>query len=48
MLQTTAELIAHKDQIIAQAVQGTAMPLGNEKGMTEEDRKRLGAWLQSH
>ncbi|MCX5514819.1 cysteine desulfurase [Kaistia algarum] len=48
MLQTTAELIAHKDQIIAQAVQGNAMPLGNEKGMTPEDRKRLGAWLQSH
>jgi uncharacterized membrane protein len=48
MLQTTAELVAHKDQIIAQAVQGTAMPLGNETGITAEERKELGAWLQSH
>lgn len=48
MLQTTAELVQHKDQIIAQAVQGRAMPLGNEHGMTDDERKTLGAWLQSH
>ena len=28
-----------------QAVASDIMPLGNETGMTEEDRKRLGAWL---
>jgi len=48
ILTSTGQLSAHKDQIMAQAVNGTAMPLGNEHGMTEEDRKRLGAWLQSH
>ncbi len=48
MLQTTAELIQHKDQIIAQAVQGRAMPLGNETKMTDAERQALGAWLQSH
>ncbi len=35
----------HKDQVIAQAVQSTTMPLGNETGMTAEERARLGAWL---
>ena len=48
MLQTTAELVQHKDQIIAQAVQGRAMPLGNETKMTDAERQALGAWLQSH
>jgi uncharacterized membrane protein len=28
-----------------QAVASDTMPLGNETGMTEEERKRLGAWL---
>jgi len=28
-----------------QAVASDTMPLGNETGMTEEDRRRLGAWL---
>lgn len=32
-------------RIIAQAVDSEAMPLGNETGMTEEERKRLGAGL---
>jgi uncharacterized membrane protein len=28
-----------------QAITSDTMPLGNETGMTEEDRHRLGAWL---
>lgn len=48
MLQTTAGLIQNKDQIMAQAVQGRAMPLGNETHITDEERKTLGAWLQAH
>jgi len=48
ILTSTDQLAAHKEQVMAQAVNGTAMPLGNEHGMTMEDRKRLGAWLQSH
>jgi uncharacterized membrane protein len=35
----------HKDQVMAQAVNSTTMPLGNETGMTPEERQKLGAWL---
>ena len=38
---------ATHDQILAQAVNGDAMPLGNETGMTAEERQKLGAWLAS-
>ena len=31
--------------IMAQAVQGRAMPLGNETGMTDAERATLGAFL---
>lgn len=31
-----------------QAVQSTAMPLGNETRMTDEERQKLGAWLGAH
>jgi len=48
LLTSTDQLVQHKDQIIAQAVQGNTMPLGNETKMTEDERKELGAWLQSH
>lgn len=48
ILTSTDQLAAHKDQIIAQAVQGNTMPLGNETQMTADERKELGAWLQSH
>ena len=36
---------ATAQQVIAQAVQGRAMPLGNESGMTDDERARLGAFL---
>lgn len=32
-------------QIMAQAVNSNTMPLGNETGMTEAERKALGAWI---
>jgi uncharacterized membrane protein len=41
------DLRRHADQILAQAVDGNAMPLGNETGMTEKERRRLGAFLLS-
>ncbi|MDQ4060943.1 MAG: hypothetical protein M3145_07545, partial [Pseudomonadota bacterium] len=34
-------------QVLAQAVLSEVMPLGNETGMTEEERRKLGAWLNS-
>ncbi|MEM6661861.1 MAG: urate hydroxylase PuuD [Pseudomonadota bacterium] len=44
-LETTAELRRYSAQVMAQAVRSDAMPLGNETGMTDEERARLGAWL---
>jgi uncharacterized membrane protein len=45
LLETLDELRQHKDQIVAQAVNNRAMPLGNKTGMTAEERAKLGAWL---
>lgn len=44
-LDTIANLHRYADLIMAQAVQSDAMPLGNETGMTSEDRATLGAWI---
>jgi len=44
-LDTVADLRRYAELIMAQAVQSDAMPLGNETGMTEEDRATLGAWI---
>ena len=45
MFDTEADFLRHGAQILAQAVHTQAMPLGNETGMTPEDRARLGAWI---
>ena len=34
-------------KVLAQAVDSEAMPLGNETGMTDEERAALGAWLRA-
>ena len=39
------DLHAHATQILAQAVNSTAMPLGNETGITTAERQKLGAFL---
>lgn len=44
-LETVEELRAHAQRMFAQAVQSHAMPLGNETGMTLEERSELGAWI---
>ncbi|NVK36254.1 MAG: urate hydroxylase PuuD [Rhodobacteraceae bacterium] len=44
-LETIDELRRYADQVMAQAVQSDAMPLGNETGMTREERDTLGAWI---
>lgn len=46
-LETLASVRQHAPAIMAQAVLSDAMPLGNETGMTPEDRARLGAWLEA-
>ncbi len=45
VLGSVADIRRHADQIMAQSVRGDAMPLGNETGMTDEERRRLGAFL---
>jgi uncharacterized membrane protein len=46
IILTSPELVRrHAQQVIAQAVQGRAMPIGNETGMTDTERAALGAWL---
>jgi len=45
VFDTTAQIAERADQIRAQAVDSTAMPLGNVTGMTEREREALGAWI---
>jgi uncharacterized membrane protein len=45
VLGSVEELRRHAEQVMAQAVQGDTMPLGNETGMTQAERRELGAWL---
>ena len=44
-LETVEDLQRYSSLIIAQAVQTDAMPLGNESGMSDQDRAKLGAWI---
>jgi uncharacterized membrane protein len=46
ILETTPELKKHAASIYMQTVKTHAMPLGNQTGMTEDDRARLGQWLK--
>lgn len=45
VLVSIDDLHRYKDQILSQAVNGDAMPLGNETDMTEQERRELGAFL---
>ncbi|MGQ7791572.1 urate hydroxylase PuuD [Faunimonas sp. B44] len=44
-LDTPEEIRAHARQIEQQAVLSDIMPLGNSTGMTDEERRLLGAWI---
>jgi uncharacterized membrane protein len=46
-LESLAELRRYGDLIVMQTVQNRAMPLGNQTGMTEEERERLGRWVSA-
>jgi len=45
MLETNEQIRTHAAKVKSQAVLTNAMPLGNETGMTPEERASLGAWL---
>jgi uncharacterized membrane protein len=46
VLETIPELKKHAGSIYMQTVKTHAMPLGNQTGMTEDERTRLGQWLK--
>jgi uncharacterized membrane protein len=43
---TPEQIAAQAEAIQAQAVDSRAMPLGNVTGMTDDERARLGAWIE--
>ena len=45
ILENTDQLSRHGKQVLQFAVQTRAMPLGNETGMTAQERLKLGAWI---
>ena len=45
VLETTGDLRRYADLIDLHTVRTRTMPLGNETGMTDAERARLGAWL---
>jgi uncharacterized membrane protein len=47
VLGSIADIRKHAAQIMVQAVNGDTMPLGNETGMTREERDKLGAFLMN-
>jgi uncharacterized membrane protein len=44
-LETIDQLKRYAPLILSQTVQNKAMPLGNQTGMTEEERAKIGAWI---
>lgn len=48
VLETPEHIQTHRAKVLAQAVMTNAMPLGNETGMTSEERVRLGAFLNAN
>ena len=47
MFDNLAQIEANAQRILAQAVIGRAMPLGNLTEMTDEERVKLGHWIRS-
>jgi len=45
ILGSVADIRLHGQQILEQAVYGDTMPLGNETGMTDAERQKLGAFI---
>jgi uncharacterized membrane protein len=45
-LKSVGDLKKHAATIYAQTVQTRAMPLGNQTGMSEDERAILGQWLK--
>ena len=48
VLETTDDLRRHAELVDLHTVRTRAMPLGNLTGMTDDERARLGAWLDAN
>jgi uncharacterized membrane protein len=46
LLETIEQVARSAPKIMAQVVVSRAMPLGNQTGMTDEDRERIAAWIE--
>jgi uncharacterized membrane protein len=46
-LETISDIRKYATTISAQTVQTKAMPLGNQTGMTDEERATLAQWLKN-
>jgi uncharacterized membrane protein len=46
LLETIPQVAASAERIMTQVVATGAMPLGNETGMTDEERSRIAAWIR--
>jgi uncharacterized membrane protein len=46
LLETIPQVAANAARIVAQVVVNRAMPLGNQTGMTDEERDRIAAWIE--
>jgi mono/diheme cytochrome c family protein len=46
LLETLAQITANAARILDQVIVTRAMPLGNETGMTDEERDRIAAWIE--
>lgn len=46
-LETISDIRKHAATISAQTVQTKAMPLGNQSGMTDDERATLAQWLKN-
>jgi len=46
LLETIPQVAANAARIMAQVVVNRAMPLGNQTGMTDEERDRIAAWIE--
>jgi uncharacterized membrane protein len=44
-LESIGEIRKYAPLILTQTVQNKAMPLGNQTGMTEDDRQKIGQWI---
>jgi uncharacterized membrane protein len=46
LLETIPQVAANAARIMTQVAVNRAMPLGNQTGMTDEERDRIAAWIE--